>query len=131
MACFLKKNRIHYYKDWKAKKVLLKSKPYSDSKKYTGVLEAAEADSKLRQLEHKYLCRNTYKRFFSIIFCEKPVMLKVKIKRVKTPQEIQNPNVAQTNMDITKSKSLMDKYQTQTGPMRKKLVDLHTVLFFK
>lgn len=58
-------------------------------------------------------------------------MLKVKIKRVKTPQEIQNPNVAQSNMDITKSESLMDKYQTQTGPMRKKLVDLHTVLFFK
>lgn len=38
---------IHYCKDWRAKKVLLKSKPYSDAVKYTNVLEAAEAESKL------------------------------------------------------------------------------------
>lgn len=58
-------------------------------------------------------------------------MLEVKTKKVKTPQEIQNPNVAQSNIDFTESESLMDKYQTQTGPMREKLVDLCTILFFQ
>lgn len=73
------------------------------NKKYKDILKAAEADSKLRSLEHKYLWANTYKRFFSIIFCEKPVMLRFKIKKVKTPQETQNPNVEQSDMDITKN----------------------------
>lgn len=58
-------------------------------------------------------------------------MLKVKTKKVKTPQEIQNSNVVQSNIDFTESESLMDKYQTQTGPMRKKLFDLCTILFFQ
>lgn len=67
------------------------------------------------EFEHQYLRNNTYKGLLSTIFCEKPVMLQFKIKKVKTPQEVK-----QSNVDMTKKDSF--EKMAQGTQLRAKLV---------